>query len=79
MEYESHSLSSDSVDFKLEIVSLVDDSEIEGVSGDYLSNWAPSKDPSEALFSEKAGADESFVEKPPPPSILNEAEIKFSH
>lgn len=36
MKFESHSLSSSSGDFKLEIVLLVADSKVEGVSGDSL-------------------------------------------
>lgn len=78
MEFESHSLSSASGDFKSEIVSLVGDSEMEGLSGDSLLNEAPSRDPSEALFSKKNDGDESFIDKLLPPSILTKDEINVA-
>lgn len=47
--------------------------------GDSLSEGVPSRDPSKALFSEKADGGESSVEKSLPPPILTEVEIEASH
>lgn len=49
---------------------------MEGVSGGSLSDRAPSKDFSEALFSERSGRSENPVEKAMPPPVLTQAEMQ---
>lgn len=45
------------------------------MSRDSLSDIAPSRDPSEALYLDKADRGMSYVEKLLPPPILTKAEI----
>lgn len=78
MESESHSFSSFSGDFKLEIASLFDVLEPEWVFGDSISDRAPSRDPSKTLFSKKADGGEISVEKPLLPPVLPEVEIEVA-
>lgn len=61
MESESHSPSSVSEDFKSEIISLVDDSEMEGVSKGSTSDGSLFGNTLEALFLEKPDRGESSV------------------
>lgn len=76
---ELHSFSSIDGGFKLEIIHLVDDSKMEGTSGESLSEGAPYMDSLETLFSAKLGRGESLVEKPMPPHVLTEEEIEASY
>ncbi|CAI8615528.1 unnamed protein product [Vicia faba] len=53
MEYESHSFSLVNVGFKIDIIPLIDDLEMEGTSRGSPSDEALSRDSSETLFPEK--------------------------
>lgn len=76
MESESYSLSSENKDFRLEIISLIDDSEMEGVSRDSFFKRHSSSDSSKALFSGKVGGGKDHIEKQMPPLVLTKVEIE---
>lgn len=61
LEYELHSISSINGDFESEIISLIDDSKMEGVSRDSFYERASSSDSLEAIFSVKADRGELLL------------------
>lgn len=78
IESELHSFSSVSGDFQLEIIPLIDDSEMEETSGESLLDRDHYRDSSEALFQEKPDSCENLVEKPMSPPVLTKAEIEVA-
>lgn len=76
MEFELNSLSSANGNFQLGIISLVNDSKMEGVFGDSFSERGSYGDSLEALPSRKQYGGEDHIERPMPPHILTEREIE---
>lgn len=64
MKSESHLFFSISGDFKPETIPLIDDSEMEGTSGESLSNGVPSRGSLGNQFPERPNRGENLLEKP---------------
>lgn len=78
MESESHSLSFINGNFGSEIISLIGNSEVEGVFRDSFSKISSSSDSLKALFFREGRQSEDPIEKLMSPSILTKAEIEPS-